>query len=244
MLRWLYATVGWLVLVGLGFGLLLLALEPSNAPQALLYEIENFMAPFMRAKSVPLVVTAACYVSGAALLMIAALSLAAPLGRARRPRLLEFPTESGRVQVDISALEQCLARVVSEQEGVVRARVQLRGGVAGGATPLGCTATIWFEAGPDVIGRVSEIQSRMRAYYYQVLPVKDPVKIDVRTKLVYHKPGSGSDEARPVHPGPSPDPGPLSSESSRLAAPAQEDYSGPRYPTDGNEDPGAAKDRP
>jgi len=232
--RWLYATIGWLLVVSAGFGALLVAMAPDEAPLAAAYRIcEWFGLQFSRLEFVgdglSFATELGFWVVGICLLLIAALSLAAPLGKTRRSRVLEFPTESGRVQVDITALEQCLARVVSEEEGVIRARVNLRGGAAGGATPLGCTATIWFEAGPDIIGRVSEIQGRMRAYYYQVLPVKDPVKIDIRTKLVYQKSGVHSVEARPVHP----DTAPKSDESGRHLPQPQDDYSGPQYPAGG-----------
>ncbi len=231
--RWLYATIGWLVVLTTGFGALLVALAPDETPLAAAYRIcEWFGLQFTRLEvtgdGMSFASEMGFWVVGIGLLLIAALSLATPLGKTRRSRVLEFPTESGRVQVDITALEQCLARVVSEEEGVIRARVHLRGGAAG-ATPLGCNATIWFEAGPDIIGRVSEIQARMRAYYYQVLPVKDPVKIDIRTKLVYQKSGARAIEARPVHP----DTAPKSDESARHLPQPAEDYTGPQYPAGG-----------
>jgi hypothetical protein len=173
------------------------------------------------------------YGLGAGLLLLAVAALISPLGRGGRHRLLEFPTDSGKVQVDITALESCLAHVVSEEEGVVRARVALRGGTGGGATPLGCTATIWFEAGPDIIGRVSEIQARMRAYYYHVLPIKEPVKIDIRTRLVYRKKTAEAIEESAKADRVTP--------STRTVSPEEEDYSGPQYPSVGDGETGGGE---
>jgi hypothetical protein len=235
--RWVFATIGWLGVVLAGFGALLIALAPNDAPLAAVYKIcEYFGLQYLRLEAaeggMSLASEIGFWVVGIGLLLVAALSLVTPLGHPRGARLLEFPTESGKVQVDITALEACLAHVVGEEEGVIRARVHLRGGTAGGKAPLGCTATIWFEAGPDVIGKVSAIQARMRAYYYQVLPVKDPVKIDIRTKLVYQK-----TSARTIETLPPAEAAAKSSESARLLA-TEDDYSGPQYPTGGAADPG------
>jgi hypothetical protein len=241
--RWVFAALGWFGLVGLGFMVLLTAMEPKAVPRAVVFEIERIFGSLMlEGQPAPVATVIGCYVGGAALLLVAALALATPLGKSRRLRLLEFPTESGKVQVDISALEQCLGHVVSEEEGVIRARVNLRGGT-GGSTPLGCNATIWFEAGPDVIGRVSEIQARMRAYYYQVLPIKEPVKINITTKLVYQKStartvdGQIEAPADRVTPRESQRTEAVGEEAAekKLPAPA-DDYTGPQYPTTGHAD--------
>jgi hypothetical protein len=232
-----FATIGWLAVVLAGFGILMIALEPKEVPHSLLIIIRGYFGTLLEPKTVvPFQFTFACWVIGVCLLFIAALSLASPLGRPRRSRLLEFPTESGKVQVDITALETCLAHVVGEEEGVIRARVSLRGGT-GGKTPLGCTATIWFEAGPDIIGRVSEIQARMRAYYYQVLPIKEPVKIDIRTKLVYQKSSARAVETQQKADKVTPQGQEAREDITHLPAP-REDYSGPQYPMEGEESPG------
>ncbi len=220
--RWMFAAIGWLLVVGLGVGALSFAMHPK----ASLDEVRYWVWAFSKFHWV------SQWALGLGFVTLALSTLLAPLGRPRNARILEFPTESGRVQVDISALESCLAQMISEEDGVVRARVHLRGGTAGGKSPLGCSATIWFEAGPDVIGRVSEIQKRMRAYYYEVLPIKDQVKIDIRTKLVYQKARAHTVETQPrqkVTPEPAPAPAPAS-ESQRLESP---DYSGPQYPAGG-----------
>jgi hypothetical protein len=227
MWRWLLVTVGWLVMFGIGMAALLLAIDPHEVPLALSFELERLAYPLTRAGAAyPWALVAVCWGGGVLLLVMCAFALAAPFSRLRRSRLLEFPTDSGRVQVDIGALEECLAHMVSEEDGVLRARVWLRGAGRSRA-PLGCTAEVWFEAGPDVIGRVAAIQQRMRAYYYQVLPVKDDVRMDVRTRLIYRRSGARSIETH---------------ESGRTIRPsvpdvqdgAGGDYSGPRYPTAGN----------
>ncbi len=222
--RWMFAVIGWLLVVALGVGVLYFVTHPETSLEEMRYWVEVFSSFH------PI----SYWTLGIGLLLLALSTLLSPLGRARNTRLLEFPTESGRVQVDISALESCLAQMIGEEEGVVRARVHLRGGTAGGKSPLGCTATIWFEAGPDVIGRVSEIQTRMRAYYYEVLPIKDEVKIDIRTRLVYQKTRAHAVKTQPrreapPEPAPAPAPAPTT-ESKRLENP---DYSGPQYPAGG-----------
>ncbi len=218
--RWVFATVGWVLIVAAGYSALWLAVNHASA-------VEDAGHWVKMLDKVPQV---SYYALGVGLLMLAVAALISPLSRGGRHRLLEFPTESGKVQVDITALESCLAHVVSEEEGVIRARVNLRGGTGGGTTPLGCTATIWFEAGPDVIGRVSQIQARMRAYYYHVLPIKEPVRIDVRTRLVYRKTTAEAIEevakADRVTP------------STRTVSPEEEDYSGPQYPSVGDGETG------
>lgn len=215
--RWVFAVIGWLVVACGGAAVLYLAVYQGQA----VGEIGGWLKAFTRFHWV------SHWALGLGFVTLALSTLLAPLGRPRNTRILEFPTESGRVQVDISALESCLAQMISEEDGVVRARVHLRGGTAGGKSPLGCSATIWFEAGPDVIGRVSEIQKRMRAYYYEVLPIKDQVKMDIRTKLVYQKTRAHTVETQPRREGAPPAP---ASESKRLESP---DYSGPQYPAGG-----------
>jgi hypothetical protein len=219
---WAFTFLGWLLLVAAGSAALCLGLDRAAA-LGRAGEWLQLVGGFH---------WITYYGVGAGLLLLALAALLGPISGHARQRLLEFPTESGKVQVDITALETCLARVVSEEDGVIRARVSLRGGTGGGATPLGCNATVWFEAGPDVIGRVSGISARMRAYYYQVLPIKEPVKIYIRTKLVYRKrtaeaieESAKADRVTPQR------------ESTRTVAEG-EDYSGPQYPSVGSGETG------
>ncbi|MFN2165645.1 MAG: hypothetical protein ACK2U9_05250, partial [Anaerolineae bacterium] len=115
--RWFYSVIGWLLVIGLGSGAIFMAQHRFRSLQ----EIDDFVRILGRINPW------AFWSLGVGLLLLGLTTLLSPLSRVRRQRLLEFPTESGRVQVDITALEDCLAHVVSEEQGVVRARVNLRG---------------------------------------------------------------------------------------------------------------------
>ncbi len=242
-LKYIFVLVGWATTAALGALALYLAMHRAQLISILeMIKDENLRRELQLIFGPGLMTLIWLFLLGSGLLLLAAVTLVLPLRRIKKHRLLEFPTESGRVQVDITALEDCLEHVVSEEEGVLRTKVALRGGIGGGKAPLGCTAIIWFEAGPDIIGKVSAIQSRMRDYYYQVLPIKEPVKIDIRTRLVYQKSGARTiaampreDVVTPIDDGASSVSGSTSAgtsgrSSSRIMP--GEDYSGPQYPAD------------
>ena len=229
--RWLFTALGWLLLATTGAAVLYLAMEP-DAVQDRAAEACRWLVIFAGFHWV------SHWALGVGLLFLALTALLSPLLRRTSTRLLEFPSEHGSIQVDIGALEQCMEQILNEQEGVIRARVTLRTGTSPARDALGCRAVVWLKASPDVPGRVTRMRERLRAYYLEVLPINENIKVDIRTKLVRQEPQARTVEPSsrlPVQaaPEPAPAPEPEKSESQRSEA---DYFSGPQYPTD-DEDP-------
>jgi len=223
---WPFAALGWVFCGAVGFLALLVAIAPETAPRFLeargthLWRALCWHVPGTQYRW-------AYWVLGTGLLLGPALSLGVPLCRWRYRRHLEFPGERGTVLVDVASVEECLRKVLSDEEGVGRARVILSADRA----ELGCAVTVWLEASADVVARVRQMQTRLLDYYRYVLPDGQPMKVEIRTRLIYQKPAAGSPAGRRAAAAPP---------AARGEGRGDDYYGGPRYPVDaGDADPGS-----
>ncbi len=223
---WLFAALGWSLCVFAGFLALFLAFEPITAPH-LLKAHGSALWNGLAGDSESVEHRVALWLLGSGLILGPALVLVMPLARWRYRRHIEFASESGAVLIDVSSMEECLRKVLSEEEGVGRARVDLKADRA----ELLCNVTVWLEAASDVVGRVGQIEKRISEYYDYVLPESKPLKVVTRTRLIYQRrPGAGTAGRKDA------DPAQAVREESRN----DDYYGGPRYPVDASDvDPGS-----
>jgi hypothetical protein len=214
---WLFSVLGWAACVLLGLAALLMVLEPAGAPAALsdsLRRLAHF-APWVY------------WAWGLGLIVLPGLAVGLAAVKALRRDYVLFPGERGLVMVDVSSIEECLRKVLSEEEGVGRARVAVR---IGGSELL-CAVTVWLEASSDVVGRIRQMETRLLEYYRYVLPESKPLRVEIKTRLIYQRRASAAQPGRPAA-----GQGPTSRGESRT----EDYYGGPRYPVDaGDADPGS-----
>jgi hypothetical protein len=223
---WIFAALGWLLCEAVGFLVLLLAIEPAAMAQATEFHAGEFWEAFRRQLHSS-EYRLACWLAGVGLILGPVLVLAIPIARWRYRRHIEFPGERGAVVVDVSSVEECLRKVLSEEEGVGRARVDLHADRA----ELLCTVTVWLEATSDVIGRVRAMETRLLDYYRYVLPEGRPLRVETKTRLIYQRRASAGPGGRPTA---------AAGQSTRSDGRGEEYYGGPRYPVDaGDADPGS-----
>lgn len=208
---WVYAAVGWTLCATLS----VLALRAAPLPEDLPRMLQGPLEALGRASATSF------WFLGTGLAAATALAPALLLRNWRAQRQLDFSAELGRVQVDVSGLEECLRKFLVEQEGVLRARAELfiKRNPRGSRTARTCRATVWVEAGPDVLGRARHMQERLLEYYSRMLPGSEAVKVHVRTRLVYRR-----NEARKPPPG---------GEPGRAERGPGDYFDGPQYPVDG-----------
>jgi hypothetical protein len=223
---WLLAALGWALCVTVGFLALLVAVAPETAPRLLeergtrLWHALCWHVPGTEYRW-------AYWVLGVALIAGPALALGVPMARWRYRRHLEFAGEHGTVLVDVAGVEECLRKVLSEEEGVGRARVQLSSDRA----ELFCAVTVWLEAASDVVARVRQLETRLLEYYRYVLPEGKPMRVEIRTRLIYQRPAAGLPARRGAA---------GASAAARGEGRGEDYYGGPRYPVDaGDADSGS-----
>jgi hypothetical protein len=97
-----------------------------------------------------------------------------------------------------------------------------------------CAVTVWLEAAPDVVARVRAMQARLLEYYRFILPEGRPLRVEIRTRLIYQRRPSAGPSGRAAQP---------AVHAARGDAKNEEYYGGPRYPVDAGEagetDPGS-----
>lgn len=98
-------------------------------------------------------------------------------------KAIEFDGPSGHMEVDISALEECLRRTALEDADVTDAAARLRVPHGRSRRPIVCNVDVGVRERVDIPGKGSEIAQRLKRRFLDVVPVeKDPV-VNLRMRI-------------------------------------------------------------
>ena len=102
-------------------------------------------------------------------------------------KVIDFESSSGRMVVDVSALEEALRRSAMEDGDVMDADAHIHVPRGGFARPIVCDIGVGIRERSDVPGRGAEIASKLKRAFLRIIPVEtDPVvnlKIRIRPPL-------------------------------------------------------------
>lgn len=98
-----------------------------------------------------------------------------------------FESNGGEMVIDLSALQDCVARTLIEDKDVANASVKIRAHRSGMSRPIICDLTVDIHERGDIPAKGAEITEAARRRFMQVIPVEiDPV-INMRIKIVEPK---------------------------------------------------------
>ncbi len=112
-------------------------------------------------------------------------------------KVLSFESSSGHMEVDISAIEECLRRTALEIDGVVDARASIRIQPGGLAKPILCNMQVGLRERSDVPGKGSEVSARVKERFLDIIPIDTApmVNLGIRIRAAKRPPsGSAADE--------------------------------------------------
>jgi hypothetical protein len=98
-------------------------------------------------------------------------------------KVLAFDSSSGHMQVDISALEDCLMRTALEVDDVIDARARIRIQAGGLAKPVLCNVQVGLKERADVPGKGSEIGAKVKERFLEIIPIDTPPIVNLNVRI-------------------------------------------------------------
>ena len=98
-------------------------------------------------------------------------------------KVLAFDSSSGHMQIDISALEDCLVRTALEVDDVIDARARIRIQAGGLAKPVLCNVQVGLKERADVPGKGSEIGAKVKERFLEIIPIDTPPVVNLNVRI-------------------------------------------------------------
>jgi hypothetical protein len=113
-------------------------------------------------------------------------------------KVLSFDSSSGHMEVDISALEECLRRTALEIDDVIDAKARIHIQAGGLAKPVLCAVQVGLRERADVPGSGSEIGTRIKDRFLEIIPIDTPpvVNLNIRIRSAKRPAAAASEEER------------------------------------------------
>ncbi len=109
-------------------------------------------------------------------------------------KVLSFESSSGHMEVDISALEDCLTRTALEIDDVVDARARIRIQPGGLAKPILCNLQVGLRERSDVPGKGSEVGARVKERFLDIIPIDTAPVVNLNIRIRTAKKPSAAGE--------------------------------------------------
>lgn len=98
-------------------------------------------------------------------------------------KVLAFDSSSGHMQIDISALEDCLVRTALEVDDVIDARARICIQAGGLAKPVLCNVQVGLKERADVPGKGSEIGAKIKERFLEIIPIDTPPVVNLNVRI-------------------------------------------------------------
>ncbi len=98
-------------------------------------------------------------------------------------KVLSFESSSGHIEVDISAIEECLRRTALEIDDVVDARARIRIQPGGLAKPILCNLQVGLRERSDVPGKGSEVGARVKERFLDIIPIDTAPVVNISIRI-------------------------------------------------------------
>ena len=107
-------------------------------------------------------------------------------------RVIAFRGDSGRMAVDVSALEDCLRRAALEDPDVAGAACRLRIPRGGIEKPIVCNVDVDIHERADVPAKGLDLAAAVRRRFLQIIPIETDPVVNVRIRIREPSPGTES----------------------------------------------------
>lgn len=98
-------------------------------------------------------------------------------------KVLSFESSSGHMEVDISAIEECLRRTALEIDDVVDARARIHIQPGGLAKPILCNIQVGLRERSDVPGKGSEVGARVKERFLDIIPIDTAPLVNLSIRI-------------------------------------------------------------
>ncbi len=146
-------------------------------------------------------------------------------------RVIAFKGDSGRMAVDVSALEDCLRRTALEDADVADAACRLRIPRGGIEKPIVCDVEVDIHERADVPAKGLDLAAAIRRRFLQIIPIETDPVVNIRIRIRGPSPGTESakgTQAMPVA-------GDGAAEEAEKSLPDVPDFTGERRYVDGDD---------